>query len=349
MDFSLTDTQREIARSARAWLAQTYPAHRVSAIADGEGIDVGSWGELVRQGWLDPDLGFVELALLALESGYALAPTPWLATVAVPGFEPRPSALVTGDFTAEGQLVSGQGEPAFTAGAQRLVVLVGEALFTVEADAAGVTVQELESFDRLRRASRVRLDRVEATPLTGTNGSWRERAAVLYACEAVGVAERALDFAVDYAKIREQFGKPIGTFQAVAHQLADAYVELELARSLAYRAAWVTGASGPDPVTAAAAGEPNAVAWVTGAGEPHPVACAAARAACRQAALRCAETALQVLGGIGATWEHPLHLWLRRAWWHCEEISGADAHELIAAALLDADRSHGTVEQATVV
>jgi alkylation response protein AidB-like acyl-CoA dehydrogenase len=119
----------------------------------------------------------------------------------------------------------------------------------------------------------------------------RVRAAL--AAEAVGIAQRALDLGVEHAKTRHQFGKPIGTYQAVSHQLSDTYTDVELARSLAYWAAWCVAEDD----------------------EQAPVAAAAAKAFATEAAVRACERSIQVHGGIGFTWEHPLHRFYKRAQW----------------------------------
>jgi alkylation response protein AidB-like acyl-CoA dehydrogenase len=119
-----------------------------------------------------------------------------------------------------------------------------------------------------------------------------ERLAAL-ALEAAGIAQRALEFAVEHARTREQFGRPIGVYQAVSHPLATTYVEAELARSLAYWAAWCV-AEGDDQL---------------------PVAAAAAKSYAGDVAVAACERAIQVLGGIGFTWEHPLHTYYKRALW----------------------------------
>jgi alkylation response protein AidB-like acyl-CoA dehydrogenase len=119
----------------------------------------------------------------------------------------------------------------------------------------------------------------------------RLRAAM--AAEAVGVAQRALDLGIEHAKTRVQFGKPIGTYQAVSHRLADTYTDVELARSLAYWAAWCVA-------------EEDGQA---------PLAAAAAKAFATEAAVAACERSIQVHGGIGFTWEHPLHRYYKRALW----------------------------------
>jgi alkylation response protein AidB-like acyl-CoA dehydrogenase len=117
-----------------------------------------------------------------------------------------------------------------------------------------------------------------------------ERLATL-ALEAAGIARKALETGVEHAKTREQFGRPIGVYQAVAHPLADTYVESELARSLAYWAAWCVSEND----------------------EQAPVAAAAAKSYAGDTAVAACERVIQVLGGIGFTWEHPLHTFYKRA------------------------------------
>jgi alkylation response protein AidB-like acyl-CoA dehydrogenase len=119
-----------------------------------------------------------------------------------------------------------------------------------------------------------------------------ERLAAL-ALEAAGIAQRALEFAVEHAKTREQFGRKIGVYQAVSHPLANTYVEAELARSLAYWAAWCVAESD----------------------EQAPIAVAAAKSHAGDAAVAACERAIQVLGGIGFTWEHQIHTFYKRALW----------------------------------
>jgi hypothetical protein len=132
--------------------------------------------------------------------------------------------------------------------------------------------------------------------------------------EAVGIAAKALELAVDHAKNREQFGRKIGIYQAVSHALADTYVETELARSLAYSAAWCVAEDD----------------------EQLPVAVAAAKSYCGDAAVAACERSIQAHGGIGFTWEHVLHEYYKRALWI--QAFGGYAREQrakVAAWLLD--------------
>ena len=121
----------------------------------------------------------------------------------------------------------------------------------------------------------------------------RTRAFAALAAEAVGIAQKALELAIEHAKTREQFGKPIGVYQAVSHPIVDTYVETELARSLAYWAAWCV-AEGDDDAE---------------------VAALAAKSYAAEAAVAACERSIQVHGGIGFTWEHPLHRYYKRAQW----------------------------------
>jgi alkylation response protein AidB-like acyl-CoA dehydrogenase len=145
------------------------------------------------------------------------------------------------------------------------------------------------------------------------SGSREEQLASL-SLEAVGIASKVLELAVDYARTREQFGRPIGVYQAVSHRLSDTFVETELARSLAYWAAWC----------------------VAEGDEQAPVAVAAAKAYCGDAAVAACERSIQVHGGIGFTWEHVLHHYYKRALWIQAFGGYAREHRAqIAAWLLD--------------
>jgi alkylation response protein AidB-like acyl-CoA dehydrogenase len=144
----------------------------------------------------------------------------------------------------------------------------------------GELVQSVDPTRPLRRSS-----------ANGNRETPRLRAAM--AAEAVGVAQRALDLGIEYAKTREQFGKPIGVYQAVSHQLANTYTDVELARSLAYWAAWCVAEDD----------------------EQAAVAAAAAKAFATEAAVAACERSIQVHGGTGFTWEHPLHRFYKRALW----------------------------------
>ena len=181
---------------------------------------------------------------------------------------------------------------------------------TMEACAADG--ETLETVDETRP-----LGRLQATDCETVDGDFegvRLRLLAGLAAEAVGVAQKALELGVEYVSQREQFGKKIGTYQAVSHPLADTYVETELARSLAYWAAWC----------------------VAEEDEQAPVAVAAAKSMAAETAVAACERSIQVHGGIGFTWEHVLHRYYKRAQW-IDAFGGhaARQREVVAAALLD--------------
>jgi alkylation response protein AidB-like acyl-CoA dehydrogenase len=173
----------------------------------------------------------------------------------------------------------------------------GLSLFAVEAGAAGLTATALSTMDQTRKQSRLVFENVPAT-LIGTSGgalSGLERtlqvAAAALAAEQVGGAQRVLNNAVEYAKNRVQFGRPIGSFQAIKHKCADMLLDVESAKSAAYYAAW-------------AAQEDN---------EELPIAASLAKSFCSEAYFHCAAENIQIHGGIGFTWEHHAHLYFKRA------------------------------------
>jgi alkylation response protein AidB-like acyl-CoA dehydrogenase len=283
MDFSFTTEQQELKRQARDWLAGRYSLDR-----DWD-AQQDSWSELAELGWLGvsvPEdeggagLGFVEEAILLEELGYALYPGPYLATVgfALPWLGPEQRARVAA------------GEERWSLEMNGLVPWLGSVDSVVAGGAAHrARGDEEPGVDASRPLGR--LERGEGTPLPGSADVPRARAAM--ACEAVGVAQRALDLGIEHARTREQFGKPIGVYQAVAHALADTYADVELARSLSYWAAWC----------------------VAEGDEQAPVASAAAKAFATDAAVTACERSIQVHGGTGFTWEHPLHRFYKRALW----------------------------------
>jgi alkylation response protein AidB-like acyl-CoA dehydrogenase len=174
--------------------------------------------------------------------------------------------------------------------------------------------------DLTRPLGTIRLSETQASPVVDAAGAAetidriRTRALAALAVEAVGVAQKVLELAVDYGKTRRQFDKPIGAYQAVSHQIADTYMEVELARSLAYWAAWCVA-------------ENDAMA---------AVAAPSAKAFCGEAAVRACERSIQVHGGVGFTWEHMLHRYYRRA----QGIDSFEGHgsvhrEHVARRLLD--------------
>ena len=174
----------------------------------------------------------------------------------------------------------------------------GVTLFAVEGDAAGMQRVPVATMDQTRKLATVHLDAVAAEPITEVGRGWLtvERvlnfAAAGLAAEQVGGAQRCLEMAVDYAQQRVQFGRVIGSFQAIKHKAADVLVDVESARSAAYYAG-----------AAAAQGT-----------EELPAVASLAKAYCSEAYLHAASENIQIHGGIGFTWEHPAHLYYKRAW-----------------------------------
>src|SRR5581483_8356951 len=290
MDFSFTPEQEQLRREARDYLADRYRVERVAELADSaEGWDPASWPELAELGWLGvtvaeerggAGLGFVEQAILLEELGRALYPGPYLSTVALalPALGPDEQAAVA---------AGGARWSAEVDGLVPDLALVEQVV--TDGGAAPAEGETLDTTDTTRRLGR--LAPGPRTPLPGALD--RARAGAALAAEAVGVARRALELAVEHATAREQFGRPIGVYQAISHPLATSYAETELARSLAYCAAWSVD---DDP-------------------DGAPLAAAAAKAFAAEAAVAACERAIQVHGGIGFTWEHPLHRYYKRAQW----------------------------------
>jgi alkylation response protein AidB-like acyl-CoA dehydrogenase len=194
-----------------------------------------------------------------------------------------------------------QGAPyvAFAGEADLLLLQHGDELHAVPRGAVALTAQP--SVDGARRLSSVAFSPVDGAPATcfASGEEARRHAAAAFdrgalaaAAELSGIGRRLIDTTVAYACVREQFGKPIGSFQAVKHHLASALVRLEMALPLVYRAAYSVARGDPD----------------------RPVHVSMAKAQASEAALGAARAALQCHGAIGYTVEHDLHLWMKRAW-----------------------------------
>jgi alkylation response protein AidB-like acyl-CoA dehydrogenase len=173
----------------------------------------------------------------------------------------------------------------------------GLALFALPADAAGVTRRRLESMDATRKIARIDFQGARAQLLGNLDDGVKaltrtlDQAAIALANEMVGGAQRLLDAAVNYAKMRVQFGRAIGSFQAIKHKLADMLLDVELAKSAAYYAAQAATVDDPE--------------W--------PALACMAKASASDAYLRTAIETIQIHGGIGFTWDNDTHLWFKRA------------------------------------
>ena len=299
MNFAFTEEQEQLRSEARSFLASR-----------GE----PEWRELTELGWLGVSiseelggagLGFLEEAVLFEELGRALYAGPYFATVglALPALGEEELARVAA------------GEERWSAEVDGLVPDLGSVDWVVTDDGAARSEGEvLPTMDETRPLGRLRVNG-ERRPLPGTLD--RPRGLAALACEAVGIAQKALELGVEHATSRRQFGKPIGVYQAVSHKLADTYVETELARSLAYWAAWCVAERDDEAALSASA----------------------AKAFCAEAAVAACERAIQVHGGIGFTWEHVLHRYYKRAQW-IEAFWGfpAEHRAAVAAEMLEGAR-----------
>ncbi|MBV5246357.1 acyl-CoA/acyl-ACP dehydrogenase [Mycolicibacterium sp. PAM1] len=213
----------------------------------------------------------------------------------VAGGEPR-SAVVTGDFSMSAGKLTGRAEFVPDAvGADRLLVVTGPEVAVIETAAATVTAQPV--VDETRRLATVAADSATVVDILTFDGNpadavnaLRHRAEIAVACDSLGIAERMLSATVDYVKVRHQFGRPIGSFQAVKHACADMLVAVEVSRQLVADAVDVLAGGGDAAIPAAMA---------------KSYVCAAA--------VEVAGKAMQLHGGIGYTWESGIHTYLKRA------------------------------------
>ena len=345
---SYDDEHEDLRRTVRRVLADKSPEAEVRRLMETEaGYDESVWEQMAAQLGLQsliiPErhngsgFGYIELAIVLEEMGRVLLCGPYFSTVALavnlllvigdeeanarylPGIAAGTTiatvalAESSGRWDVDGVTLEASildsvwrltGEKLYVLdGTVADLVLVvartpaGPSVFAVERGAEGFTSVALSTMDQTRKQGRLVFVGTPAT-LVGVEGQGStavpmmlDRAAVALAAEQVGGAQRVLDMAVDYAKTREQFGRPIGSFQAIKHRCADMLVEVESARSTVYYAAQ-------------AAAEGN---------DELPVLAGLAKAYCSDAYFHGAAANIQIHGGIGFTWEHPAHLYLKRA------------------------------------
>jgi alkylation response protein AidB-like acyl-CoA dehydrogenase len=363
MYFDLTDEQQAIKSTAHDFLAARYRSERIRELAESEnGFEQSDWDEMAELGWTGlalPEewggqgLGIVELAVLFEEMGYALAPSPLFSTTiaglalsfcgsddqrerflrplaegklrGTPALWDAGTPATIGSFTMEARP---DGEGVVLDGEKVLVVDAAAADFLlvatadgrrhiVESDAPGLTVTPATSIDPTRPLYAVRFDGVRVAPgdsLPAEESEYHSvffRLCVALAAESTGIAQRTMEMAVEYAKDRQQFGRPIGSYQAVSHRCAQMLLETENSRSAVYGAAWAADA------------EPESL----------PKAASMAKAYASDAGWRVPDASIQVHGGIGFTWEHDLHFFLKRgkanasmfgdARWHRDRVADA--------------------------
>ncbi|HVM09600.1 MAG TPA: acyl-CoA dehydrogenase family protein [Acidimicrobiales bacterium] len=348
MNFAFSEEQEELRKSVRRFLESKSPETEVRRLMETtEGYDQAVWNqmgqELGLQGLAIPEeyggsgYSYVELIIVLEEMGRALLAAPYFSTVALAAN----AILQSGDDAAKKELLpgiaagdtiatlaitedngrwdldgiqlqaTGSGD-SYTLDGHKMFVLDGHtanliivaartgngvSLFAVEGDAQGLTRTPLATMDQTRKQARLEFSGTPAR-LIGTDGGADQAitktldlAAVALAAEQVGGAQKCLEMSVEYAKVRVQFGRPIGSFQAIKHKCADMLLEVESAKSAAYYAGW------------AAADD----------SEELPTVACLAKAYCSEAYFHAAAENIQIHGGIGFTWEHPAHLYFKRA------------------------------------
>ncbi|MCU0269344.1 MAG: acyl-CoA/acyl-ACP dehydrogenase [Acidimicrobiales bacterium] len=348
MNFAFSEEQEELRNIVRQFLDAKSSETAVREQMETErGYDPEVWSQMAEQLGLQsliiPEdfggqgFGYVELIVVLEEMGRALLCAPYFSSVVLAAN----TLLQSGDDAAKAAYLPGiaSGETvatlAFTepngrwdesgveltatqdGGAWKLtgtkmfvldghtanLVLVaartgkGVSLFAVDGDAAGLTRTALATMDQTRKQAKLEFAGVEGRLVGEEGAGWDvlstvlDLAAVALAAEQVGGAQKCLDMSVEYAKVRVQFGRPIGSFQAIKHKCADMLLEVESAKSAAYYAGWC-------------AAEMN---------DELPAVASLAKAYCSEAYFHAAAENIQIHGGIGFTWEHPAHLYFKRA------------------------------------
>ncbi len=316
MDLMPSAEQETIRDAIRTMLRDRMPAERVRAtMVSDSPVDRGFWRQAGELGWFGLALpeadggagyGLTEAMILFTELGRGIVPGPWLGTVvaatALAGTASgaglldgtRLAALVDDPSDALGTSAVLDGTVAGVVDADLadvFVVVGAKTVRLLEAGAPGLTVTAGLSMDPTRRLGTIAARGVKAVPVDADAAALRRMATVLVAAEAVGVAERTLEMSVEFAKVREQFGKPIGTFQAIKHRCADMATRAEVARAVVVFAS-------------------VAVQDDEGDADFHVHS---AKALAADAAIQNATDNVQNHGGMGYTWESDAHLYLKRA------------------------------------
>jgi alkylation response protein AidB-like acyl-CoA dehydrogenase len=348
MNFAFTEEQEELRKTVRAFLEAKSSEEAVREQMETEvGYDQAVWSQMGEQMGLQglhiPEefggsgYGYVELGIVLEEMGRSLLCAPFFSTVVLaantliqsgdeaakqahlPGIaagetiatvaftEPNgkwDESGITTEATASGDGYTLSGTKSFVIDGHvaNLIIVAaktaaGTSLFAVDGDAAGVTRTALSTMDQTRKQAKVEFSNTPATLIGEEGKGWDilstvlDLAAVGLAAEQVGGAQKVLEMAVEYAKVRVQFGRPIGSFQAIKHKCADMLLEVESAKSAAYYGMWC-------------ASEMN---------DELPSTASLAKAYCSEAYFHAAAENIQIHGGIGFTWEHPAHLYFKRA------------------------------------
>jgi alkylation response protein AidB-like acyl-CoA dehydrogenase len=315
MDFDLSDDQAALRDGARELLDGLASPVQVRAHAGTDAAyDAALWSAMTEQGWLGIEvpeerggvgLGAVEVAVLGEELGRHAAPAPFVPTVlAIDAFSAAGETEWVDRLVAGDALACVAWDPSapvpYAPSADVAVVISGDAVYAMEITDKP---RRQPAMDLTRELGWLDFDPARARKLGDADARSRllDRGATFTSADLLGSGSRALDMAVEHAKDRVQFGRPIGSFQAVKHRCADMLVDVEGMRSTVYWAAWCVGA---------------------GDDEAH-VAASTAKTWCSDASKRVMSSALQVHGGIGFTWEHDLHFFMKRA--QLDQLTFGDA------------------------
>jgi alkylation response protein AidB-like acyl-CoA dehydrogenase len=321
MRFEFTEDQHEIKRTARDLLASRSNLEKVREAAEAGEYDSAVTAELAELGWpgvaVDEEfggggLGYVELVGLLEEAGYALLNGPFLGTalcaaaISEAGSDSQKegwlgrlaSGEATGAFGLTGQIVP--------EGASADVVVVvgpeaGEARLIPGPDA----LPAVSTIDPTRRYGRAEAESAAGEAMPGDVARAVDLGAVLVSAELVGISARALEMTVEYVKDRKQFGRPVGSFQAVQHRCAQMLLSTEAARAATYFAAWAADAD-PDRL---------------------PEAASLAKSAASRAGIEVTQSAIQAHGGIGFTWEADVHWFYKRAQLDAAFLGSSGEHD----------------------
>ena len=366
MNFAFSEEQEELRRTVRQFLDQKSPETEVRRLMEtDQGYDDAVWKQMGEQlglqGLAIPEefggsgYGYIELIVILEEMGRRLLCAPYFSTVVLatnallhsgddaakkehlPGIAAgetiaalafteengrwdEEGVTATATKAGDGWTITGTKSYVLDGHVADLLIVAartgaGVSLFAVPSDAAGLTRTLLTTMDQTRKQARLEFANTPATLVGTDGGGWAvlervlDLAAVALAAEQVGGAQFVLDMAVQYAKDRIQFGRPIGSFQAIKHKCADMLLEVESAKSAAYYAGWC-------------AAELN---------DELPSVAALSKAYCSEAYFHATSENIQIHGGIGFTWEHPAHLYFKRAK-SSELLFGDPAHwrELLA-------------------
>jgi alkylation response protein AidB-like acyl-CoA dehydrogenase len=344
LEFDLSDDQRALRDAARAFLERETPISYARAMMDdARGYRDDVWQKMARLGWMGLTFaedaggvgeGFSSLAILLAEMGRVVLPGPYFSSVVLAGHAIAEAgsdaqrkdllpAICSGELIAafahdatevevRDDRLTGTARYVFDgAAASRIIVATSMGLFVTQPGA--VTAVPVITMDATRKVAHLTFDGTPAERLEGDAAALQrvlDRAYVGLAAEMLGGAERVIELAVDYAKQRVQFDRPIGSFQAVKHRAADMALDVDSLRNAVNYAAWAVERNHPDATLAASM----------------------AKAYASDAYRRVAASGIQVHGGIGFTWEHDMHLYFKRAKasevafgnadWHRERMAG---------------------------